>query len=100
MVHVLAEKQKSKLDKRSISCIFVGYPNDSKGYQLFNPDTRKMIRSNDVLFFEKKISLVIGNPNKQDIVDEHCQFYFEANDDETTDTAPEIVPEVAPNPAV
>lgn len=68
MVQVPAEKQKSKLDKRSIPCIFVGYPNDSKGNKLFNPETGKMIRSNDVFFFEKEFPLVTGNPKKQDII--------------------------------
>lgn len=74
MIHVPSEKQKSKLDKRSIPCIFVGYQNERKGYKLSNPETEKMIHSNDVLFFEKEFPLVTRNPTKKDIVDDQCQF--------------------------
>eukprot|EP00794_Sanderia_malayensis_P011707 gene11707-biopygen9383 len=51
MVHIPDEKR-SKLDKKSRRCIFVGYPTGSKGYKLFDPETRKMIRSRDVIFME------------------------------------------------
>ena len=97
MVHVPSEKQKGKLDKRSMQCIFVGYPMDSKGYKLFNPETRKMIRSNDVLFFEDEFPKE-GDSIKSDIVNELCEFYFDANDEEIKDNGP--VNQPVPNQAV
>ena len=50
-VHIPDQKRK-KLDKKSIRCIFVGYPASCKGYKLYNPETKKMLRSRDVSFME------------------------------------------------
>ena len=35
-----------------MSCIFVGYSDNSKGYKLYNPETKLMLRSRDVIFLE------------------------------------------------
>ena len=43
MVHVPAEKQKCKLDKRQIASNFLGYPGGSKRYKLSNSETRTMM---------------------------------------------------------
>ncbi|CAL9017851.1 unnamed protein product [Prunus brigantina] len=40
------------LDAKSKECIFVGYGNEEFGYRLWDPITRKIIRSRDVVFFE------------------------------------------------
>ena len=50
-VHVPDQKRK-KLDKKCISCIFVGYPGGSKGYKVYNRNTKKFLRSRDVVFLE------------------------------------------------
>ena len=50
-VHVPDEKRR-KLDAKSVKGIFVGYPSGSKGYKVYIPETRKMIRSRDVKFLE------------------------------------------------
>ena len=50
-VHIPSPKRK-KLDKKSMSCIFVGYPDNSKGYKLYNPETKQMLRSHDAIFLE------------------------------------------------
>ena len=81
LVHVPSERRKGKLDKRSMVCIFVGYPSDSKGYKLFNLETRKMLRSNDVLFSEKEFPTV-GESVAEDIVDVSCEVYFRSSVDE------------------
>lgn len=47
-VHIPCAKPKSKLDNKSITCIFVGYPNTENGFQLFNPEIRQMFRTHDV----------------------------------------------------
>ena len=54
MVHIPKTKRNGKLNQQSAKCIFVGYPNDSKGYKFYNPVEKKMLRSNDVIFFENE----------------------------------------------
>jgi len=50
-VHVPDEK-KSKLDLKAEKCIFIGYSSKQKGYRCFNPSTRKLQVSRDVVFDE------------------------------------------------
>ena len=45
----------SKLDKRSAKCIFLGVSEESKGYRLFNPITKKFVVSQDIIFKELEI---------------------------------------------
>lgn len=44
---------RTKLAPKSVKCIFLGYYAGSKSYRLFNLDTKKVIRSRDVIFHEK-----------------------------------------------
>lgn len=50
--HVPDEKR-GKLDDKSEKCIFVGYSEASKAYKLYNPITKKVIISRDVIFNEE-----------------------------------------------
>jgi hypothetical protein len=52
-VHVPKENR-SKLDKKDEKCIFIGYKDGVKGYNLWNPETKKTIYSRDVVFIELK----------------------------------------------
>ena len=49
--HVLDEKR-TKLDDKSEKYVFVGYDSRSKGYKLYNPNSRKIFISRDVEFDE------------------------------------------------
>jgi hypothetical protein len=53
-VHV-PDQLRRKLDPKSKKGVFVGYPEGSKGYKIFIPETRKMIRSRDVKFLESSL---------------------------------------------
>jgi hypothetical protein len=52
-VHV-PDNQRKKLDAKSRKAIFVGYPESTKGYKLYDPDSHSFIRSRDVVFLERK----------------------------------------------
>jgi hypothetical protein len=48
------KQTRSKLDDKSEKCIFIGYDEQSKAYKLFNPITKKVIVSRDVVFKEEE----------------------------------------------
>ena len=50
-VHVPRD-ERSKLDNKTKQCIFLGYSNEELGYRLWDPTTKKIIKSRDVVFFE------------------------------------------------
>ena len=41
-----------KFDIKSEKCVFIGYCNETKGYKLYNPITRTVIVSRNVIFSE------------------------------------------------
>lgn len=50
--HVLDEKRK-KLSHKGEKCVFLGVSEVSKAYKLFNPLTKKIVTSRDVIFDEQ-----------------------------------------------
>ena len=49
------KNQHSKLDPKSKKCIFFGYDDVTKGYRLWDPTTRKIVISRDVIFDESSL---------------------------------------------
>ena len=49
--HVPKQNRK-KLDSRTCKCIMVGYMEGTKAYQLWDPSTRSVVTSHDVIFDE------------------------------------------------
>ncbi|CAL1391441.1 unnamed protein product [Linum trigynum] len=50
----IPDQHRRKLDDKSLKCNFLGLSVESKGYKLFNPITKKVIISRDVVFDELK----------------------------------------------
>ena len=46
------EVKRKKLDNHGEKCIFIGYSEESKAYKLYNPLTKKLVVSRDVVFNE------------------------------------------------
>jgi hypothetical protein len=68
-VHVPKEKR-SKLDKKEVKCIFIGYKEGMKGYKLWDPASRRTMYSRDVVFrevrgkSESEVVQIEKNPEK------------------------------------
>ncbi|CAJ2655081.1 unnamed protein product [Trifolium pratense] len=52
-VHV-SDAQRKKLDNKSVKCILLGISEESKAYKLYDPISRKVIVSRDVVFAENE----------------------------------------------
>ena len=81
-VHVPKENS-SKLDKKAEKCIFIGYKDGLKGYKLWNPETKKVVYSRDVVFREMK------DVDKQEVLpskEEPEKIEFDLKDDESDST--------------
>ncbi|KAK2442749.1 putative mitochondrial protein [Trifolium repens] len=52
-VHV-SDAQRKKLDNKSVKCILLGISEESKAYKLYDPVSRKVIVSRDVVFAENE----------------------------------------------
>jgi len=50
----IPDARRTKLDDKSEKCIFVGYGDRRMGYKLYNPITKMVIMSRDVIFEEDK----------------------------------------------
>ncbi|PKI76595.1 hypothetical protein CRG98_002904 [Punica granatum] len=64
--------ERSKLDAKAKQCIFLGYTHEEFGYRFWDPDSKKIIRSRNVVFFEdqtienlqKLEKARVGNPHE------------------------------------
>jgi hypothetical protein len=53
-VHIPNVKR-TKLDSRSSKCVLFGVSEKTKGYRMYNPITKKIVISRDVIFEENKV---------------------------------------------
>ena len=50
----IPESKRGKLDDKIFPCILLGMSDESKGYRLFDPKTKRIVVSKDVMFEEEK----------------------------------------------
>ena len=68
-VHIPKENR-TKLDDKSMKCIFLGYVDEDLGYHLWDPIKHKIIRSRDVIFNESEMfKRTIGELEVKKVID-------------------------------
>ena len=93
-VHVPDVKRKGKFEKKSFLCVFVGYPSKENGFKFYNPQTRQMFRSRDVIFVEKNFDvekIEEDEPNSRFFTDRIESESITENDPEQPKTVNENV---------
>lgn len=71
------EQKRTKLDNKGEKCIFLGVSDQSKAYKLYNPITKKIVISRDVIFVEK-----IFLPRNNIVIKQQIPANFDGVDEE------------------
>ena len=83
----IPDEKRKKLDAKSLKCVFVGYPEGKKGYKLYNPATRKMITSRDVIFAESEFEYRGVTENEPDELLPEMWFKMNITDNENVENS-------------
>ena len=68
-IHIPKENR-TKLDDKSMKCIFLGYADEDFGYRLWDPVKHKIIRSRDVIFNESEMfKRTVGELEVKKVID-------------------------------
>ncbi len=99
-IHV-PKAERRKLDSKSLKCFFVGYSNTQKAYRFWDPVTRVIKISRDVVFDEQLFPAAPTNLSSSQSNQENEQYdtpllmqllALKKRDDETVTTQPSVLP--------
>ncbi|EOY25713.1 Uncharacterized protein TCM_027093 [Theobroma cacao] len=62
-------QNRKKLDKRATKCIFLGYPNNMKGYKVYDLSANNVLKSRNVIFHEQTFPFRIKQHDHLPIAD-------------------------------
>jgi len=65
MAHIPKQLRK-KWDSKSREYIFIGYCEDSKGYRLWDPEHKSIVKARDVIFLENTKAIVTSVPTEKE----------------------------------
>eukprot|EP00253_Pinus_taeda_P029701 PITA_29701 len=71
--HIPIDKRKD-LEPQNVECIFVGYPNNFKGYRFLNSHTEKFLVARSVKFEEESLHDFSADPAKEPLVTTDEEF--------------------------
>lgn len=74
----LPNRKRSKLDAKSVECIFLRNASNSKAYRLYNEKTKKIVVSRDVIFMENDEMVIDSNNN----INKNSYIYIEDDTDD------------------
>ena len=105
-MHIPDEKRK-KLDNKAVKGVFMGYPDNTKGYKVYDVEKKRMFRSRDVIFMENSFeNLAVKNEEPSELLDDrfwklHTDYFTEDEPDVNADAAqPEVNADAAQEPEV
>ena len=96
-VHI-PDHQRKKLQEKSRKCVFVGYPEGTKGFKLYDPSAKVFIRSRDVVFDEGKFHEFDGEQSSKPNSEQFQFDPFTVNSDDVDDQQ-DAVENNIPDPA-
>lgn len=94
MVH-LAKEKRQKWDRKSEKHILVGYPDDTKGYRIYNPRTKRVTTSRDVIVMEDEKSPDVNIPISER--GETSDSVGDTNDEDTSSEEQTLMEETSSN---
>lgn len=86
-IHI-PKAERRKLDSKSLKCFFVGYALTQKAYRFWEPITRRIKISRDVIF-DEKLHHISDIPNSPDDVDSP-NFFFRLSAPTSRDDQPQV----------